>query len=605
MVADKDVISQRLQEMYRRLAEAQVDAYLVLSSDAHLNEYVPEYTRRRAGITGFTGSAGDALICPEGNHIFVDSRYHIQADNEVDPDNFRVHKLGLSGAYSLSQWLTELEKERGSLTVGFDPFVVSMQAHAVYAAALKSPDSRLAPITDNLVDAVWDDRPPPPANPIYSLPDDLTGCGVAEKLVKVREEMEKEGVRLLVMTKLDEIAWVTNLRGSDIAYNPVFEGYLMVEPERATCFTRSTPPDDVREFLAPLIEFQPYDAYVEVMQRAGAEAGGVVWLDPSGTTMGTRLLLSPEQQLHEKSNPVVLLKALKNEAEVAASRESHRHAGAAKVRSLKRLQDTVNSGRRISELGYSDMLHQEYSSEEGFHDLSFTTIAAAGSNGAIVHYGDASPEVDLQPGELFLVDSGVQMLGGTTDDTRTVIIGQPTQRQKEVYTLVLRGHINLAMQKFPEGTGGVALDALARTFLWNSGLDYGHGTGHGVGAFLNVHEGPQRITPRGGDEPFKVGMIVSNEPGYYEGGWGGVRLENLYVVAPEEELPQHPDGRKWLQLEPLTLIPFDKALIDWQQLSAAEKAWLEGYHRQVWETIGPMLGGEDRQWLQEACEVPG
>ena len=594
-----------LEVLYEHMKEAQVDAYLVLSSDAHLNEYTPEYSRRRTAITGFRGSAGDALICSEGNHLFVDSRYYLQADEEVDPDKFRVHKLGLSGEHTLSQWLSEMERERGSIRVGFDPFVVSMQAHAAYARALKSPDSQLVPIDVNLVDAVWEDQPPPPSNPIYALPDAVTGSSVAEKLSAVRKEMERAGANLLVITKLDEIAWVTNLRGSDIAFNPVFEAYMTIDMERATCYTRVTPPATVRDPLASLVDFQPYDSYVQAMKLTGAEASGNVWLDPDGTTMATRLLLHDEQQVYEKPNPVVLLKALKNDTEISASRESHRHAAAAKIRSLKRLDNWISSGQTVSEQDYSQLLHEEYSSEEGFYDLSFTTIAAAGANGAIVHYADASPDVLLRHGELFLVDSGVQMLGGTTDDTRTVIVGTPTERQKQVYTLVLRGHINLAMQKFPEGTGGIALDALARSHLWNSGLDYGHGTGHGVGAFLNVHEGPQRIAPRGGDEPMKVGMIVSNEPGYYEADWGGVRLENLYVVVADDQMPAHPDGRRWLQFKPLTLIPFDKSLIDWGQLSDAESSWLSSYHQEVWDTIGPMLDGEDRHWLWEKCQPLG
>ena len=604
MSDDKETLSQRLSDLYGRISEANIDAYLVLSSDAHLNEYVPEYTRRRTAITGFRGSAGDVLVCPEGSHLFVDSRYHLQADDEVDHDTFRVHKLGLAEEKTLSQWLTEMEKERGSIRVGFDPFVVSMQAHAVYKAALKSPDSALVPITGNLVDAVWDEQPAPPGNPIYQLADDLTGCAAAEKLENIRKEMEEAGATLLILTKLDEIAWVTNLRGTDIDYNPVFEGYLVIDGGKATCFTRVLPPDDVIESLGPLIKFEPYEAYSESMRRYGAEASGMVWLDPSGATMGTRLMLHEDQKLNEKPNPTVALKAVKNETEIAASRNSHRHAAAAKIRSFKRLQDSIKAGATVSENAYSQILYDEYSSEEGFYDLSFTTIAAAGANGAIVHYADASPEVFLSDGELFLVDSGVQLMGGTTDDTRTVIVGEASERQKEVYTLVLRGHINLAMQKFPEGTGGIALDALARTFLWNAGLDYGHGTGHGVGAFLNVHEGPQRITPRGADEPFKVGMIVSNEPGYYEAGWGGVRLENLYVVERDEDMPEHPDGRKWLKLEALTLIPFDKGLIDLAQLSKAEQAWLEEYHREVWDTISPMLEDEDKQWLWEACQAP-
>ena len=569
-------LSGRLEAMYQLMKDAQVDAYLVLSSDAHLNEYTPEYSRRRTAITGFRGSAGDALICPEGNHIFVDSRYYLQADEEVDSTKFRVHKLGLSGEHTLSQWLTEVERERGSIRVGFDPFVVSTQAHAAYSEALRSPDSELVPIDANLVDAVWEDQPAPPSNSIYALHAAVTGSSVAEKLSNVRKEMAEAGVNLLVLTKLDEVAWVTNLRGSDIAFNPVFEAYLVIDLERATCFARTTPPREVENALNSLVEFQPYEAYVESMKQAGAKASGTVWLDPSGTTMATRLLLNADQKIHEKPNPVVLLKAIKNDAEIAASRESHRHAAAAKIRSFKGLEDKIRSGQKVSELDYSHLLHEEYSSEDGFYDLSFTTIAAAGANGAIVHYADADPDVLLRDGEMLLVDSGVQMLGGTTDDTRTVIVGTPTQRQKQVYTLVLRGHINLAMQRFPEGTGGIALDALARTHLWNSGLDYGHGTGHGVGAFLNVHEGPQRIAPRGADEPMKVGMIVSNEPGFYEAGWGGVRLENLYVVATDDEMPAQPDGKRWLRLDALTLIPFDTSLIDWEELSNAERLWLGG-----------------------------
>ena len=510
MLDHEEQLAGRLNAMYQRMKEAQVDLYLVPSSDAHLNEYVPEYSRRRAAVTGFTGSAGDAIISPHGNHIFVDSRYHLQADEEVDLNSFRVHRLGLSGEFTLSQWLTEMEKERGGIQVGFDPAVVSMQAHKIYSSALHSTGSAMVPIAGNLVDDVWDEQPNPPSNGIYALHESVTGSGVAEKLSNVRKEMADAGVDKLVITKLDEIAWVTNLRGDDIQFNPVFESYMVIEMERSTCFTRVKLPAGLIDELSPLVDFQPYESYSEFMRLVGSDSSGVVWLDPSGTTMATRILISNDQKVHERPNPVVMLKAIKNNSEVLASREAHRHAAAAKIRSFKGLEEKIACGQVVSELDYSQSLHEEYAKEDGFYDLSFTTIAASGPNGAIVHYSDADPEVLLEEGELFLVDSGVQMLGGTTDDTRTVIVGNPTDRQKQVYTKVLRGHINLAMQKFPEGTGGIALDALARTHLWNVGLDYGHGTGHGVGAFLNVHEGPQRIAPRGGDEPMRVGMIVSN-----------------------------------------------------------------------------------------------
>ena len=605
MIDHQEQLAGRLNAMYQRMKEAQVDLYLVPSSDAHLNEYVPEYSRRRAAVTGFTGSAGDAIISPHGNHIFVDSRYHLQADEEVDLNSFRVHRLGLSGEFTLSQWLTEMEKEQGGIQVGFDPAVVSMQAHKIYSSALHSAESAMVPIAGNLVDDVWEEQPNPPSNGIYALHESVTGIGVAEKLSNVRKEMADAGVDKLVITKLDEIAWVTNLRGDDIQFNPVFEAYMVIEMERSTCFTRVKLPAGLIDELSPLVDFQPYESYSEFMRLVGSDSSGVVWLDPSGTTMATRILISNDQKVHERPNPVVMLKAIKNNSEVLASREAHRHAAAAKIRSFKGLEEKIACGQVVSELDYSQSLHEEYAKEDGFYDLSFTTIAASGPNGAIVHYSDADPEVLLEEGELFLVDSGVQMLGGTTDDTRTVIVGNPTDRQKQVYTKVLRGHINLAMQKFPEGTGGIALDALARTHLWNVGLDYGHGTGHGVGAFLNVHEGPQRIAPRGGDEPMKVGMIVSNEPGYYESGWGGVRLENLYVVMTDDDLPDHPDGKRWFRMDPLTLIPFDTALIDWSDMAEAEKNWLGEYHQEVWDKISPLLGDEESQWLWGKCQVPG
>jgi Xaa-Pro aminopeptidase len=586
------------------MAEAKLDAYLVLASDAHLSEYVPIYQRRRDVITGFTGSAGDALLCPEGSHVFVDSRYYLQADQQVDTTYFHIHKLGMDGVKTLTEWLTEMEKERGPLRVGFDPFSMSMKTHESSRKALKQDGSALVPMTPDLVDAVWDDRPEAPMRPIYSLPDEVTGRTVADKLTAIRADMTKAGADVVILTKLDEIAWVTNLRGNDVSHNPVFEAYLIIEREQATCFTRVPPPTEVQQALAAHITFQAYSAYPEALQRLGASPERTIWLDASATTMGTRLLLAESQRLHTERNPVVLMKATKNAAEIAAMRNAHVHAAAAKIRSLARLERQVAAGHRVSELSYSEMLHEEYSSEAGFRDLSFTTIAAAGPNGAIVHYGDASPEVELRDGELFLVDSGVQVLGGTTDDTRTVSIGTPTERQRRLYTLVLRSHIALARQKFPEGTSGTVLDGVTRSLLWNAGLDYGHGTGHGVGAFLNVHEGPQRISPKGSDEPLQPGMVVSNEPGYYEEGWGGIRLENLYVVTTDDDMPPHPSGKRWLQFDSLTLIPFDKRLIEWSQLSDGEHAWLARYYEQVEATIGPLLNADDRAWLQEACALP-
>jgi Xaa-Pro aminopeptidase len=419
--------------------------------------------------------------------------------------------------------------------------------------------------------------------------------------------MAERGAFALVLSKLDEVAWLTNLRGRDIPYNPVFEAYALVEPERAACFTDNPLPEEPRQALGPHFAFLPLAAFAERVRAAAAEAarhGRALWLDREGTTRGVSLLAGEAAVLDESPNPVVRMKARKNPVEIVVSRQAHLCSGAAKVRSFSRLFAMLEEGIAVSEAGYAALLQEEYAREEGYAELSFNTIAAFAENGAIVHYGSPDPERRIVPGQLLLVDSGVQILGATTDDTRTLAIGEPTVEQIRHYTDVLRGHVRLALQIFPEGTSGQMLDALARSALWNEGLDYGHGTGHGVGAFLNVHEGPASLSSRG-TLPLEPGMILSNEPGYYRAGWGGIRLENLYVVEEALGFPRHPAGKRWLRFSPLTLIPFDPRLIDWARLSGEERQWLADYHRLVWENLAPRLEEPHRFWLERACAVPG
>lgn len=600
-------IARRLSALRGRMAALSLDVYLVPSADEHQNEYLPAHKRRREAISGFSGSAGDAAIGRNEVHLFVDSRYHLQADGEVDPALIQVHKLGLAGVLDLFGWLKAHEQQAGPLRVGYDPLVVSLRTAERIREALARPESRVVPVDGNLVDAVWDGRPAPPRTRVYRLADEVTGEPVVDKLARVRAELERRKVGLLVLSRLDDIAWLTNLRGADIPYNPVFEAYLALERERAVCFTDRPLADPVRAGLPDQVQFRPYgELGAGLADAVGRLAGSGlgVWIDRDGTSEGIQLLLKDATLVTDSPNPVVRLKALKNPVEVQLSRAGHLKSGAAKVRSFSILAGWLAEGRKVSEAAYADLLAEEYAKEEGFSELSFNTIAAYGSNGAIVHYGTPDPAAWLEPGGLFLVDSGIQVLGATTDDTRTIAIGAPTAEQRRRFTDVLRGHIRLALQVFPEGTSGQMLDVLARAPLWNEGADYGHGTGHGVGAFLNVHEGPQSISSRG-TVPFEPGMIVSNEPGYYRAGWGGIRLENLYVVEEALGLAPHPGGKRWLRMSPLTMIPFDLKLVDWGRMSADEQSWLREYHGRVWDLLAPRLADPHRLWLRAACGVTG
>jgi|TARA_B110000091_G_scaffold62867_1_gene69107 Xaa-Pro aminopeptidase len=600
-----------IEKLRKEMIRQELDLLIVVSSDEHLNEYLPVQNWRLKASTvtesslGFSGSAGTVVFCIEGRpQLFVDSRYHLQAEQTCS-ENFDIHKLGNEGVLEPQKWIAAQTQK--ILKVGADPFVMSSKVWQRYEKDLGKSGHTLVPATPNLVDTVWINRPNPPKKEIYPLALQYTGKDSRKKLQEIRKELsgsrksDESKPDVLLLTMLDEIAWLTNMRGSDIEFNPVFEAYAAIFADRAICFCHH--PEANLNMHCPDWEFQPYEDYVSFLADLALQKTIKVWIDPSTITMGSRLAFSEDQVL-EKESPIVLSKALKNSTEITATKYAHKQAGAGVVRSLQRLQSAFQAGLPVTEKVYANWLYEEYAKAEEFSDLSFSTIAGSGPNGAIVHYGNPDSENPMRSGNLLLVDSGIQCAGGTTDATRTVILGKPDEKQKRIYTLVLQAHIRLARQIFPEGTNGASLDSITRSGLWNAGLDYGHGTGHGVGAFLNVHEGPQRISPVAYDVALQAGMVISNEPGYYENNWGGIRLENLYIVKKADKLPQHPGGKGWLCFEELTLIPFDRTLIDKNLLSAEELNWLYDYHGRVFSEISPMLDNtEDFQWLTWACGI--
>ncbi|MBT7810514.1 MAG: aminopeptidase P family protein [Deltaproteobacteria bacterium] len=600
-----------IEKLRKEMIRQELDLLIVVSSDEHLNEYLPVQNWRLKASTvtesslGFSGSAGTVVFCIEGRpQLFVDSRYHLQAEQTCS-ENFDIHKLGNEGVLEPQKWIAAQTQK--ILKVGADPFVMSSKVWRRYEKDLGKSGHTLVPATPNLVDTVWINRPNPPKKEIYPLALQYTGKDSRKKLQEIRKELsgsrksDESKPDVLLLTMLDEIAWLTNMRGSDIEFNPVFEAYAAIFADRAICFCHH--PEANLNLHRPDWEFRPYEDYVSFLADLALQKTIKVWIDPSTITMGSRLAFFEDQVL-EKESPIVLSKALKNSTEITATKYAHKQAGAGVVRSLQRLQSAFQAGLPVTEKVYANWLYEEYAKAEEFSDLSFSTIAGSGPNGAIVHYGNPDSENPMRSGDLLLVDSGIQCAGGTTDATRTVILGKPDEKQKRIYTLVLQAHIRLARQIFPEGTNGASLDSITRSGLWNAGLDYGHGTGHGVGAFLNVHEGPQRISPVAYDVALQAGMVISNEPGYYENNWGGIRLENLYIVKKADKLPQHPGGKGWLCFEELTLIPFDRTLIDKNLLSAEELNWLYDYHGRVFSKISPMLDNtEDFQWLTWACGI--
>ena len=610
--------AQKFAAMRSQLAKHKLDAYFVPSADEHLNEYLPEAKQRRQWISGFTGSAGDFLISSEKAWVFVDSRYYEQADMQVDANLQKVCKVGLEEHQTLEEVLEELgqtaAKQLQTFRLGIDPFTITVAQYRRFSESLGNAGVEIVPIIENLVDTVRSQSPwlesepmPPFGNqPVIALPESVTGEDIAKKLERVREVMGKQKTAILPVTKLDQIAWLYNLRGRDVECNPVFISYAIVTINDAYLFTNTSRIDEpVRQALAGQVQILDYGQYIPTLRSLVVEHKNVL-VAIAQTTYGTYLQLKDvKAKIVGAEHPIETFKAHKNAVEIAQMQQANLKASLAKTLTLKWIEEQIDTGNTISERDVANKIEGLYKQQEGFYDLSFPTISGTGANGSIVHYSNPNPNSKLIHGELLLLDSGSQFYGGTTDDTRAISIGKPTDEQCDRYTEVLKSHINCAMQKFPKGTTGSQIDGIARSSMWQSGLDYGHGTGHGVGVFLNVQEGPNGISKRV-NQSLDLGTINSIEPGYYQPKWGGIRLENLYFVkevAQELESSQEPNPSKtpWYEFESLTYIPFDNKLIDRSKLNPQQISWLESYYAAVVQKLSPLLTEEENVWLNQAC----
>lgn len=582
--------SERLTALRAALSEQGLDGFVVPHADAHQNEFLPPNAERLAWLTGFNGSAGTAVVLADKAAIFVDGRYTLQVRDQVDEALYSYHHLVEE---PVATWLGNTLSE--GLKLGFDPWLHTQVQRERLERAVSGAGAELVPVEDNLVDAIWDDRPPPPMAPV--IPHDLkfAGRSSADKRADLAASLTHNGLDAVVLTQPDSIAWLLNVRGNDVDHTPLTLSFAVAHAEGGIdWFVASEKLSD--EVLAHLGEGVTVHAPAELGAFLEALSSKRVWASPdTGASWVFDRLTAARADIARGDDPVTLSKAVKNDTELAGTRAAHKRDGAALVRFLRWLSDAA-PGDGIDEIAVADKLAGFRSPGEHFRELSFGTISGAGPNGAIVHYR-VSEETNrsLGDGELYLVDSGAQYLDGTTDVTRTVAIGTPSEEMQDRFTRVLKGHIALATLRFPEGTNGSQIDALARQALWQAGLDYDHGTGHGVGSYLGVHEGPQRISKVGSSTPLLPGMIISNEPGYYKTGAYGIRIENLVAVTPPAEITG--GERAMLGFETLTLAPIDRALIDVALLTGQEIAWLDGYHARVRDEIGPLVDGAASSWL--------
>ncbi len=580
----------RLTLLREELASLGVDAFMVPHADEYQNEYLPASAERLAWITGFTGSAGTALILQDAAALFVDGRYILQAPQEVDARQFTVKGPMDEGPLN---WLIAQLPKGGKL--GFDPWLHPQNWVEATAKTLQTRNITLVPLPYNPLDKIWTDRPAPPCAPIVPHPMEFAGENSESKCARIGKILTEKNVNAFVISQPDSLAWLLNIRGGDIPHAPLPLAFAILHASGAVDLfadPRKLNPA-VKTHLGSNVSLEAPERFAEVIRAFSKQSK--LAADPA--TSAAWIFTTAQDNITRLPDPILLPKAIKNEAECNGTRHAHRRDGAAITRIVKWI--SISMPGSLDELQVMRELRDLRSHGKLFRDLSFETIAGSGPHGAIVHYRSSEKtNRKLEAGELFLLDSGAQYQDGTTDITRTIAIGTPTPEMKDRYTRVLKGHIALATAIFPKGTSGHQLDALARLPLWQAGLEFDHGTGHGVGSYLSVHEGPQRISnrPTAQHIPLEAGMIISNEPGYYKTGAYGIRLENLILVKPVS-LPGA--EREMLGFETLTLCPFDRHCIEPNLLLPHERVWLNNYHQRVRKELAELVDPDTSRWLDE------
>ncbi len=589
------VVTSRLAALRDVLKSQGVSAFIIPSTDPHLSEYVAPHWHSREWISGFNGSAGTVVVTLEKAGLWTDSRYFLQAADQLQGTGIDLYKEMLPETPSIAQFLTG-ELKAGE-AVGIDATVFSTRGALALREELAAAGIALKAIADPMA-TIWSDRPAIPQDPIVVHPLRYAGRTATEKLSDIRQALAAKGAEALFVSLLDEIAWTLNLRGSDVHCNPVFVAYLYIGKEETILFTDAAKvPQETADYLSSIgVSVAPYTEAVAALRQL---QGVKLLLDLPKTNAAIYEAAQQGCTIIESASPICLMKSVKNEMEQAGFREAMIRDGVAMVKFLRWLKPAVERGGQ-TELTIDEKLCALRAEQTDYRGISFDTIAGYGAHGAIVHY-EATPETDipLEPKGLLLLDSGGQYLDGTTDLTRTIALGPTTEEERTDYTLVLKGFLALMNAEFPAGTCGTQLDVLARQAMWKMGINYLHGTGHGVGSYLCVHEGPHQIRMNHMPTLLQAGMTVTDEPGIYKAGKHGVRTENTLLIVPAQETA----FGTFFRFEPLTLCPIDKAPIERAMLTAEEVEWLNSYHRTVYEKLSPRLDVETREWLKEACEA--